>query len=890
MTDDRPLPRPKEARAAESWHATDEAEKNTEILGDAPTMEAPSFDREKRFHFAPESRPVDVAVIEGYEIREELGRGGMGVVFRARHVKLDRDVALKMLLTGPVIMDEMLARFQAEARAVAQLQHPNIAQVYEVGESAGKPWLALEFVEGGTLAQQTRGKPQSAAEASKLVAVLAAAIHFSHEKEILHRDLKPANVLLTRDGTPKISDFGLAKSLGEDVGQTRTGQIMGTPSYMAPEQARGDIKNIGPACDVYALGAILYELLTGRAPFHAPDTLQTLQMVVSDEPVRPRRLQPKIPRDLETICLKCLEKNPRRRYASARELADDLDRFVEGRPIAARPVRVWERAAKWSRRRPAAAALILVSLAATMALIAGGAWYNARLRNELDRSDRLFTEGRDFARWILYDHTDRVVGMMGSTTLSEELGARSLKYLDHLAKDTADDVALAADVAAAYERIAEVQGTPDRFSNLTRDRSDGQPSESAKDGELQALATFDKALALRQRVRDDNPSSLTARIKLAITRNRRAGVLAVLGQIEEAKKELLAGEQTLQPLLEQSPGNSEITAALASVQGQIGEVFFLQNNLEEALARFEQSLATYQEVADADAKNPKKQQGLALAHDRLGRLLEALGERNEEALSHYEQAHGQTEVIAAARPFDVRTQEQLANLLLKQADLQTQIGDEQDVQQMYTRAMAAYQQALKVRRALAVLGPADPQVQRDLVIILERVGTAYQALRQDDKALELFQEALAAAQHLVALKTGNSDDNRNLWIVHDKLGSCQMLLGKFDEAQKNFHAALDIAQQMVETDAGTLTDQQGVAQAYYNIGALEFQRLSPNDDAQFETAIPAALDWLRKSQKAYGQIAAVEPLTPEQQRLADVVQRTIGLLEDAAKQLGIKLE
>jgi serine/threonine protein kinase/lipoprotein NlpI len=322
--------------------------------------------------------------ISGYEILDEIGRGGMGVVYKARHRALKRLVALKMILAGPYAGPEQLARFRIEAEAAARLQHPNLVQIYEVGEQEGRPYLALEFVAGGSLDKKLNGTPMPAPRAAQLVEALARAIDAAHQAGIIHRDLKPANVLLTADGTPKITDFGLAKRLDESAGETASGTVIGTPSYMAPEQARGQSKHIGPAADVYALGAILYELLTGRPPFKAASVLDTLAQVIDDEPVRPRQLQSKTPRDLETICLKCLQKEPHKRYPSAQALADDLGRFLRGEPIQARPTPTWQRGLNWARRRPAAAALLVVSVLAVVGAIVG-AWVHAKTQDQLNQ-------------------------------------------------------------------------------------------------------------------------------------------------------------------------------------------------------------------------------------------------------------------------------------------------------------------------------------------------------------------------------------------------------------------------------------------------------------------------------------------------------------------------
>jgi serine/threonine protein kinase len=305
----------------------------------------------------------DAPTLPGYEILRELGRGGMGVVYLARHLRLHRVVALKMILAGAHAGLEQLERFRTEAEAIARLQHPHIVQIHEVGEQAGLPFLSLEFCPDGSLEKKLQGTPLVPKEAAALVEKLAHAMHAAHGKGVIHRDLKPANVLLAEDGAPKITDFGLAKKLGE-AGQTASGAVLGTPSYMAPEQAGSKSKELGPACDVYALGAILYECLTGRPPFKAATPLDTILQVLSDEPVPVTQLNRQVPRDLETICLKCLQKEPAKRYATAADLAADLGRWQRGEPIVARPVAAVERGVKWVRRNP-----VVAGLTAAVALV-----------------------------------------------------------------------------------------------------------------------------------------------------------------------------------------------------------------------------------------------------------------------------------------------------------------------------------------------------------------------------------------------------------------------------------------------------------------------------------------------------------------------------------------
>ena len=312
--------------------------------------------------------------IPGYQVESVLGHGGMGVVFRARHLRLDRVVALKMALAGAYAGPPERERFQREAEAVAKLRHPNVVQIHDIGDADGRPYFTMEFVEGGSLAEKVAGTPQPARQAAALLAILAGAVQAAHQGGIVHRDLKPANVLLTADGTPKISDFGLARRLDGEAGITRTGTVVGTPSYVAPEQAQGKTDAVGPAADIYALGTILYELLTGRPPFRAETVMETVLQVIHQEPVPPSRHNAKVPRDLETICLKCLHKEPRLRYATAAALAEELERFLRGEAIAARPERRLERLARRVRRRPALSAALLAGTLFAIALGSAGLW------------------------------------------------------------------------------------------------------------------------------------------------------------------------------------------------------------------------------------------------------------------------------------------------------------------------------------------------------------------------------------------------------------------------------------------------------------------------------------------------------------------------------------
>jgi serine/threonine protein kinase len=355
---------------------------------------------------APTIQPNDIEAIPGYELLGILGRGGMGIVFRARQLSLKRQVALKMILTGRHARPSERSRFQREAEAVARLHHANIVQIYEVGEQNGLPYCALEFVNAGSLAQFLGGVPQPPRISGQFVHDLAQAMHYAHKRGIVHRDLKPANILLQLDEStllkdghlsdtavfrnltsyvPKITDFGLAKHMGGEEGPIRFGAMLGTPSYMAPEQARGTSGEVGPAADVYALGAILYEMLTGRPPFRAATVDDTAQQVLTQEPIPPTQLQPKTPKDLETICLVCLQKNASHRYGSAEALAEDLRRFLLHEPILARQTHLSERAIKFAIRRPL---LVTFGLGSSiLTLLLWWSWWERAIAFQVEREE-----------------------------------------------------------------------------------------------------------------------------------------------------------------------------------------------------------------------------------------------------------------------------------------------------------------------------------------------------------------------------------------------------------------------------------------------------------------------------------------------------------------------
>jgi serine/threonine-protein kinase len=459
--------------------------------------------------------------IPGYEVEAVLGRGGMGVVYRARHLRLNRPVALKMLLAGNCAGPSDRARFQREAEAVANLRHANIVQVYDVGEQDGRPFFTMEIVPGGSLAEKLAGVPQPAREAAALVVTLSEAVSAAHQGGIVHRDLKPANVLLSADGTPKISDFGLARRLESAERLTQSGAVLGTPSYMAPEQARGRTRALGPPVDIYALGAILYELLTGRPPFQGETAADTVLQVMSQEPVPPARLNPRVPRDLETICLKCLHKEPPRRYASAAALAEDLRCFLRGEAIAARPEGRLAWLARRVRRRPGLSAALAASTLFAVALVGGGVWEMSeraaakqRMEAEQEATERAAAEDlRDMVRLqqTLTWPQARAALERAKGRLGEGGSAELRRRLDQGARDLA--------LAARLDDI-RLDGSGGNWGALARQRFDEKYAKAFRDAGLGQV--------------HDSPDIVAARIRASHIRNALVAALDHWSEITPA--------------------------------------------------------------------------------------------------------------------------------------------------------------------------------------------------------------------------------------------------------------------------------------------------------------------------------------------------------------------
>jgi serine/threonine-protein kinase len=732
--------------------------------------------------------------VSGYEILGELGRGGMGVVYKARQKKLNRLVALKMVLSGGHASPDALARFLVEAQSVAALQHPNIVQIYEVGEHDSLPHFSLEFVDGAPLDRALAGKPQKPLDAAKLVETLSRAMHFAHAHAILHRDLKPANVLLTSDGVPKITDFGLAKKLEGDSSQTKDGSIMGTPSYMAPEQARGELKTLGPSADIYSLGAMLYEMLVGRPPFLGSSPFDTIMQVIKEEPVPPSRLMPKLPTDIETICLKCLQKEPSKRYASAELLAEDCRRFIAGEPILSRPISPAERAWRWCRRNPRVASL-LATVAGLLVLVAVTSTVSAltiaeeRNLKEIQRKDAVDArEVAEAAKKAADENAKAAADQAGlalttmqvlidkvQTQLDEAPRTQQIKRdLLETAMEGLKAVAKEAERSTSIE--ATMLGAHMQMGGMFRQLGDTED----------AMHEYEKSLDIARRRAAANPDNDASQANLA----------AVLSQVGDMRQELERDVDAAQACYRESLAICETLSAkppsavgtqsptklldrLAEANKNVALTLLKQGNPGESLPLLEKVVTLRQELVAMAPDVQAFQQTLAQAYNILGEVCFLNGD-TKAALTHYDECIAQREKILANDPGDIQATFELAESCGNYGDVLIRLGDNGGARRQFERALerfnglmalddqnilfkvmagsSAYRmgvlarragdmaeadrhfaEALELREAIVALDPKNDARRMELMLALARTGA-------DSRAIEIAEEVRAGSK------------------------------------------------------------------------------------------------------------------------------------------------
>jgi tetratricopeptide (TPR) repeat protein len=666
--------------------------------------------------------------LPGYEVLGELGSGGMGVVQKARHLRLGRLVALKRLKADSI---DDRDRFRREAETIAALQHVNIVQIHDVGEHRGDPYLALEYVSGGSLDVRVQGKPQDPRESAALVEALARAMQHAHERGVIHRDLKPANILLHADGhptpgaapsrlgacTPKVGDFGIAKRLDLGPGgPTRTGAVLGTPSYMAPEQATAG--RVGPAADIYALGATLYELLTGRPPFQGGGTVETLRQVVEDDPVLPSRLRPGLPRDLETITLACLRKDPARRYPSAAALGDDLRRHLDGHPVKARRASAPEVAWKWARRHPGAAARAVVAQVALVLLLAGSAWYNARLRDALASTRSAESQAEANARLALEAHEQLVRKVQ--ELLKDSPATRPLRQG---LLETATD---------GLRRVTAQPGSAPRLSRAVAHELLGEIHWQLGRAP-EAVAELVKGRTLAAEVLAAQPRNADARDDLARLCRRLGAMHLARDEPETARVLFREAVDLAESWRVHDPTGTRARLAMIEGLNDLGHAALWVRDRPAAVAVLQRAMGLAQDWAQSEPESRRARELLATSLDLLGGQAQARGDLAA-ARDAFEQG---LRLSRALLPDDTDPDTARRNLLVSEnnfADVCFQLGD-------IEAAREHVNAALEMARARLDDDRHDVQRELDLVDVLYGRGGVDDSVLRPETALPFYREA-----------------------------------------------------------------------------------------------------------------------------------------------------
>jgi tetratricopeptide (TPR) repeat protein len=749
----------------------------------------------------------------------------MGVVYRARQRSLNREVALKMIPFGALAGEEALRRFRAEAEAAAQLQHPNIVAIHEVGERGGQHFFSMELVRGDTLADRLQHGPLPAREAASLLQLVARAVHYAHQQGILHRDLKPANILLDSAGQPHVTDFGLAKRLDSDATLTLTGQVLGSPNYVAPEQAAGARGSVGPRSDVYALGAVLYHALTGRPPFQAEGIEALLDQVFNQEPVPPRLLNPIVPRDLETVCLKCLEKDPARRYSSAAGLAEDLGRWLQGEPVKARPVTRVQRAAKWARRRPAVAALS-ACLALLLLVIAIGSPIAAlQFRKQRDLAAMNFLAARQAVETYLSRVTENPkLGTADFQSLRRGLLETAVPFLEDLARRRPQDPRLREETLWALDKLADLRFRMGDVSNAI-----------VLQRQLILVTASDLSAS------HDRPRSLVTVSGYYVRLGRS---LTVAGQFDEAERALAEGIDLAEQARKEAPARPEVLPALADAQLGLGLARFSAKDLAEAEHAMREGLKSVQAWVAKEPRNGEAARKLAEAYDSLGLAMKESG-KYADAAAAYREGVALLEKLIGDGPAGVDQRKGLSYLQMNLGVTLNRLGK-------FTEAEAAHRQALRLNETLAAEFPSTPAYQMDVARSLANLATVLQHDRPAEAEASLDQ-AVRRVEPVVATHPDIPSYRQTLGTLLWEVADSQTEDGKLAEAEKNCQRAVEVLSQLVTEFPKTADHRMQLARSYNILSRIFVE----------EKRLPEAERALHESLQQFESLTAAFPMTLE---------------------------
>eukprot|EP00913_Durusdinium_trenchii_P010893 g10222.t1 len=805
-----------------------------------------------------------------YELLHEIARGGMGVVYKARQNKLNRIVALKMIKAGELAGDEEVKRFHAEAEAAAALDHPGIVPIYEVGEwraggvSSPVYFFSMGFVDGQGLDARLKEGPLPPRDAAELIKTIAEAVHYAHDKGIVHRDLKPANVLLANDGAdaqatsdatsesalddataikqqntaarrlvPKITDFGLAKNIAADSGMTATGQVMGTPSYMPPEQAAGKIEQVGPLADVYSLGAMLYATLTGRPPFQAANVIETLKHVLEREPVSPSQLNPAVDKDLETICLKCLQKDASKRYDTARGLAGDLECYLAGKPISARPISRPARLWRWCKRNPLGATVagLILFLAIAGPMVAA---------IQIDTNRRLDTA---------------LTGEKEATATAEAKERETAAALVQV------ELALANEQAALKRKdkaLLETEKSIDAYVEVVKNAEllkDPRFKPLLKDLLKEALAHYERFIEEHRDEQDEK-----TRVRMAQAFFEIGQICSEKGSKDKAVEAYLQALEIRKQLARESPESTKYQRDIADVHNNLGVIYKEIGKLPDALSSYHHAVQIYEHVMHANPKVTRVQSGLAHCHQNIGILYRETGKMME-ALSSFQKGLKIREHLARAYPARANYQNDWASSHGEIGSLHHKTGNR-------TAALASYRRALEIRKRLARVNPTVNRYQYNLALSHQSLGQFYFDIANMPKSVAEYRQALKIQSRLVDEHPTITEFQISLATCYKNLGVLYGKTGNAAEALASYQQSLRIREQLVRENSNVLIFQSQLASSIFSLG-IHYSQTGNTVEA---------LASYRRALRIHEQLARKNPkLTIHQSRLADN-HNTLGVL------------
>jgi serine/threonine protein kinase len=751
---------------------------------------------------ASQPPPDHWPVIPGYEILAELGRGGMGIVYRARQLSADRIVALKVvridvLASLPLSSQaSTLERFRHEAQAAARLEHDHLVAVYEVGEASGRCYYAMKYVAGPSLHAMVKDGPLENRRAARYLEPIARALHLAHQHGILHRDLKPHNILVDeRSDRPLLTDFGLAKFLERQQDLTMAGEVMGTPSYMSPEQAL-DASKVTAAADIYSLGATLYHVLTGRAPFVSASLPETIRQICEVEPVPPWVLNPAIDRDLETICLKCLEKEPAKRYATAEALADDLARYLDGRPIVARPAGPVERLWRWCRRNPRVAALLatvaMLSGVAVTAIVVGYVQTTAALAESETRLDQALEVVNDlFTRFS----EDELLDEPGMQPLRKDLLDRALKHYNQLLAHSSRNSKVQDEVAAAQFRVGRITdmiGAPDA-----------------------ALHHLGIARQMQEELLAADPQNVKRLRALADTLNALGSLHNEQKSPEEALASYAQAAEIRARLIETQPANADLKRLLANTWMHLGIVAGERGDVSRGREELNRAQKLRDKLLSDDLNFAKARRDLAMGYYQLAKLELGQKERRpDEAAAHLQAAVEQFEKLPEEEARSLRNRYFLAVCYRSLAAIQ-------ESQQQLEQALANYERASLPMESLAVGNPDVPVYQRELVVLALKKALLYEERSDLASARVAWSQMLRTARSLVSRDRQNADYRIDLATALGGLGGVELLSGDSPKAAAALAEARDLLEKLVQELPDDPNLKQQLADTLANLAAAE---------------------------------------------------------------------